>query len=185
MARTLTAGMITEITASELEPILLVRGEFDSGDLNVWSGIGEITHDSRTYVGGGSLLQISNITESRVLEAAQMTITLAGLDPAIISFALNEDFQNRPAILDIGALDSSGNLVASPYRFFRGTMDTMGIKKGAETASVGVTVENELVDGDRIINRVWAPEDQKREYATDSGFDFVAGLVGKEIIWKG
>jgi len=47
MSRNLSAGMITEVTASQLKPAILVKAEFDSGDVLLWSGVGQITYNAQ------------------------------------------------------------------------------------------------------------------------------------------
>ena len=64
MTRDLTSGMQTAVTADLVRPITLVQCAFDSGNLNLWSGIGDLTVDSVDYVGAGSLLSINEISES-------------------------------------------------------------------------------------------------------------------------
>ena len=64
MTRSLTAGMVTEATAPSLRPILLVKIAFDSGDLNLWTGIGDLVFSGDTYTGAGDLLAFSPVEES-------------------------------------------------------------------------------------------------------------------------
>ena len=51
MARGITSGLNTEVTASELEPIFLVDLEFDSGALYFWNGVRPLTYNSNEYIG--------------------------------------------------------------------------------------------------------------------------------------
>ena len=79
MSRSLTTGMQSAITADLVRPITLVQCAFDSGNLNLWSGIGDLTVDSVDYVGAGSLLSIGEIAETSELSANGITVTLAGV----------------------------------------------------------------------------------------------------------
>ena len=69
MTRDLTSGMQTAVTADLVRPITLVQCAFDSGDLNLWSGIGDRL-DSVDYV-GAALLTIGEINETTELSAKQ------------------------------------------------------------------------------------------------------------------
>ena len=55
MSRALSSAMQAVSTADVVRPIFLVRMVFDSGEtpneLNLWSGVGDLTYDSETYTG--------------------------------------------------------------------------------------------------------------------------------------
>lgn len=247
MARSLTANMVAELQSSSIYPIILIRGFFDSGELNVWTGMGNLTIDGVNYIGTGILLNISDISESQDLSATNFTISMSGLPQEIISFALTENYQERRCSMSLGLLkraqvgfhiregggysmlesaeDSGlelredeaialredggsmardepgelsdggrlemeardGNLVVvhEPYEFFTGLMDVMTIDEGADAVVVTLSVEHEMIDGDRPIIRKWAPEDHKIDFPDDTGFNYMAGLQQREVVWKG
>ena len=54
MARDITSGFQTEIEAQSLNPLILGKAEFPGGDVNIWSGYGDIVYNSDTYSGKGS-----------------------------------------------------------------------------------------------------------------------------------
>jgi len=68
MSRVLSSGMQAVAIADVVRPIFLVRMVFDSGEspneLNLWSGVGDLSYDSETYTGVGDLLRISSVTET-------------------------------------------------------------------------------------------------------------------------
>lgn len=184
MARALTGGMITEVTASILEPVLLLKMSFPSADINVWSGLGNKTFDGDVYQGIGDLGGVSALEETQLLQSSGMTFILSGIPSAFISVALAEDYQERLAKLWFGALDSSKELVSDPYLIFSGRMDVMTIDEGAETSTISLTVENRLVDLERPKLRRYTPEDQKQRFPEDLGLDFVPDMSsGKKVIW--
>lgn len=183
MSRDLTSGMIGEVTAAALRPVVLVKAEFDSGDLLLWSGIGQITHNGDIYTGAGNLLNISEVSETTSIEAQGATFVLSGIPSAIISLALNEDYQGRAISMYFGCLSDLGALVADPVLMFKGTMDVVQIDDSGDTATVSVQAENRLIDLRRSMVRRYTPEDQKQDFPADKGLDFVAGLQEKEIVW--
>ena len=85
MARDITAGFQTEIEADQLQPILLYKAEFDSGDVRFWSGYGELTYDSEIYIGSGELLGVTRVEETKELTANNVTIELSGIPASIVS----------------------------------------------------------------------------------------------------
>ena len=186
MARSLTAGMVTQVTAAKLQPILLVKLEFDSADLNLWTGLGDLVFNSDTYTGAGDLLAFSPFEESDELKAVGLTGTLSGIPSSLIAIALAEDYMGRPVTVWFGALDSSNALVTDPFIVFAGLIDTMPIEDAGETATIQVQAENRLVRLEESRSRRYTPEDQATDFAGDKGLDFVVPLNdGREIVWGG
>lgn len=183
MSRTLTSAMQTVATSEVVRPIVLVQCDFDSGALNLWNGIGNLTVSSVDYVGAGTLLNISTMKESADLAANGMSVTLSGVTEPLISKARDEDYQGRELKILLGAMDSSNSVIANPVIIFSGFMDTMTIQDGAETATISVTVENRLIEFQRSRIRRYTAEDQKIDYPTDKGLEFVAEIAEKEIVW--
>lgn len=181
MARDITAGMLTEITATTLSPVWLVKVEFDSGTVRLWTGNGDITYDSEIYQGAGNLLGIEEIEENTGLVAASTVITFAGLDATLIALALTEDYQERPVTVYFGALDTSRALITSPYLQLRGRMDVMSLSNSGDVGICTATVENILTDLERPKVGRYTDEDQKARYAGDKFFEFVESLQDKEV----
>ena len=183
MSRELTTAMKSAVTADLVRPITLMQCAFDSGNLNLWSGIGNLTVDSVDYVGAGTLLQVSEISESAELQANGLNVTLSGVTDPLISKARDEDYQGRELKVLLGAIDANGNVTSDPVTVFSGFMDTMVINDGSESATIQVTVENRLIEFERTRGRRYTAEDQKIDYPNDKGLEFVAEMQEKEIIW--
>jgi len=183
MSRTLSSAMQAVATAEVVRPIVLVQCDFDSGALNLWNGLGDLTVSGVDYVGAGTLLNISSMKESADLSANGMTVTLSGITEPLISKARDEDYQGRELKVLLGAMDSTNSVISSPVIIFTGFMDTMTIQDGAETATISVAVENRLIEFQRNRIRRYTAEDQKIDYPTDKGLEFVAEIAEKEIVW--
>ena len=186
MARSLTAGMVTEVTGASLQPVLLVKLEFDSADLNLWTGVGDLSFGGDTYTGAGDLLAFSVIEETDELKAVGLTGSLSGMPSSLIAIALAEDYMGRPVTVWFGVLDSNDALVTSPVKVFAGLIDTMPIEDAGETATIQVQAENRLVRLEESRSRRYTPEDQAIDFAGDKGLDFVVALNdGREFVWGG
>lgn len=183
MARSLTAGIITEVTAKQLSPIMLVKAAFDSGDLNLWTGGGSIVYNGDTYVGAGNLLSISGVTESTNLQADNVTFTLSSIPASNLSLALNENYQGRKISCWFGCLNASGALVSSPFLLFKGRMDIMALIEGGPTCTLGMVCENILIDFGRPKTRLYTNEDQLALYPNDTALKYIIQLQDKELIW--
>jgi hypothetical protein len=174
--------MAAEVTASSLVPIAFVELEFDSGTLRLWSGIGDITWDSKTWSGIGSMGAVNAPDETTEIRATSFDLVLSGVPSSNLSLVIGEQYQGRAARLWIGALSSSGAVIADPV-LFEGVMDACTVMESGETATITVSVETELVDLRRPRERRYTHEDQIQLYPGDLGLEYIAGLQDKEIIW--
>ncbi len=183
MSRTLSTEMQAVATAELVRPIYLVDMEFSSGSIYLWSGMGDLTYNSNTYLGAGDLLSIGAIQETAELTANGATVTIGGIKQSLLTLARDEPYQGRPLIIRLGAFDENGDLIASPVILFSGFMDIMTIADSGETSTITVTVENKLIAFQRTAVRRYTAEDQKIDHPTDKGFEFVAKIQEKEIVW--
>jgi len=183
MSRVLSSNMATEFASDTLSPIVLVKFDFDTLPLYLWSGVGDLDWDSETWTGAGNLMSFGSLEETTEVRAIGTSITLNGLNQSVISAALTEDYQGRTATIWLGAMDESGNVVSDPVIIFGGRMDVMTIEEGAEDVSINITVENRLIDFERTKIRRYTDQDQKIDYPNDKGFEFVAAIQEKEIVW--
>lgn len=105
--RDITAEMLAEFEAPAMQPVLLAQMEFDSASLFMWSGIGNLSFQGNTYIGGGNLIGISTMEETQSLEAKGIVCTLNGIPSNLIAVDLLEHSRGRPFRLWLGAIDTS------------------------------------------------------------------------------
>jgi hypothetical protein len=186
--RSLSANMVTEVSASQLSPILLASFSF-STPVRLWSGYGTITVGAVTYQGIGTLGTISPVEETTDLSARGINFQLSGVPSAYVAIALTENYQGRECSVLFGALDSSGALVASPVTIFAGRMDVMSVNDDGQEASIIMTAENKLVDFRRPREVRYTHEEQQNLYPPgpgtpgDLGLEFVNAIQEKQIYW--
>lgn len=195
MSRVLSSGMESAVEADLVRPIVLVQLLFDDvyddetppnlihTQLYLWNGIGNLVVGGITYVGAGTLLNIGEIAESSELQANGMTATLSGITDPLLAKARDVDYQGRELKVLLGAMDASNGVISSPVVVFSGFMDTMVINDSSETATIQITVENRLIEFERTRIRRYTAEDQKIDYPSDKGLEFVAEMAEKEIVW--
>jgi len=187
MARDITTAFNTAITDKVVRPIMAIELEFSTGTLRFWNGYGDITMtaggSSKTFTGTGDLLGISEIEESSVLQMSGVTLTLTGIKSSLISAALGAQYTNRKGAIYLGLVNTSGSVVADVYTIFKGNMDVLNISEGSETATIQLKLESRLVRFEKPANRMYTLEDQKVDFPTDVGFEFIPDLQDKEIIW--
>lgn len=186
MSRSLSTEMLAVASAEVVRPLLFVEADFDTADggsLNFWSGYGQITYGGKSYVGAGNLLSVSGIEENTDLKANGARVVLTGISEPLISKARDADYQGRNLVIKFGAMDENNDIISSPVIIFSGFMDVMNISDSGETASIAVSVENRLIEFDRTRIRRFTAEDQKIDYSSDEGLEYVAQLQEKAIVW--
>lgn len=185
MARSLTAGMLQQITADTLRPFIAIEVDFADGvTTRGWTGYGEIEIDGETYLGLGTFINISTIEESTENKATGISLQLTGVPPEVVATALGEDYQGNPARVYIGALDSdTGVVINDPYNIFTGRVDTMNLTFDSQEARITVSVESRLIDFEKAPDRRFTPEDQKLDFPNDEGLEYVASIQDKQVSW--
>ena len=184
MSRGITSALNTVFSSSTIRPFVAVDLDFSGGNVTVWTGLGNITFASTTFVGTGEILGISAVTENGSVQANGLTINFNGLDSALVSTALTENYQGRSAKVYIGTMTDAYVVVADPYLLFSGRMDTMNISDDGERANVSVSCESRLIDLNRAKVRRYTQADQLTEFAGDKGLDFISSLQEKSIKWS-
>lgn len=183
MTRNLSAPNQAQSEASELAPILFAKLEFDGGDVLVHSGLGSISWGGDTYTGVGDLGRVSPIDEDTELARSSIAVELSGIPPSMISVALNEQYQGRPATICLGFLDpATMQLVDTPAVAFRGRMDAMEIARG-ESATVAVSVESRFSAWDKPRVRRYNHADQQSRFPGDRGLEQAEFSAEKQINW--
>jgi hypothetical protein len=183
VTRGMTATMLTQVGADDVRPILLFEGQFDGGFVRFWTGYGILTWSARTWTGAGELIGISEIEENTEIVATGITVSLAGVDPALVSAVIGEARQNMPGRIWIGLLDTAGAVLADPYLAFRGRLDVPAITDTADGVTISVTYENVLGDLLRPREIRFTEEAQKQQFPADRGFEYVTKIQDKDIKW--
>jgi hypothetical protein len=179
MSRDITATVSNALDDAVVSPFFAVDLDFDSGSLYVWSGYGDLVIGAKTYLGAGSLLNISSVTETTEMEAKGATLSMSGIPSSFLSVALQEPYQGRECRIYFGMTSNPSAYV----EVFSGELDQMNIEEAAETAVVSVTAENVLVKLERPVVRRFSDQDQKSRFPNDKGLEFVAALQDKDILW--
>jgi len=173
---------------------------FDSGELNLWTGLGDLNVNGKTYTGAGNLINFSIIEETSEIAARGATVTLSGVPSSILAIALAEPYQGREATLYLGVsgqttnvtIGTGTNLVRNTnftidgindgiVEIFSGFMDQMNIDDGPETSSIELKIENRLIDLERPRIRRYTNANQKSRFPNDKGFEFIEAIQDKEI----
>lgn len=205
MSKPITTTFAARLAAVEKRPFYAVEIDFDTAPLYIWTGVGNISSGGKTYLGTGELLRISGLDEVADMSAKGATVTLNGLDPALISTALQEPYQRRECRIYFGLMDAapdyllteSGEVITTelgeplvvdyeelPMSLaFAGRVDRMPISSDGQSCSITTTVESRWVDLERARVRRYTHESQQTRFSGDTFFSFVADMQHKKVEW--
>jgi hypothetical protein len=180
--RALTAGVQSAIASSQVTALMFVELDFASGFLRLTTAGHDVTWNGYTWTGVGLLGAVEAIKEDTALQANGIRLTLSGVDVAIIAIALQEAYQGRDARIWLAFVNDAGAIVADPLLVFVGRMDMMQVADG-ESATVILSLENELAAWDRPRVRRFTDADQQAEYPGDLGMQFVTEAAQRTVSW--
>lgn len=183
MARDLSAEIAAALEQGVLRPVLFFEGEFASGWVRIWSGLGEIPWNGQVWTGVGSLLGMGAIEETQKVVAGGTTVSLSGVPLEMVSLAINEARQGKPGRVWLGLLTEAQEIIADPVRAFTGRLDVPEVADAGDSCTVTISYENRLID--LGVPRSWryTHESQRVLAPDDRGFEFVSAIQDREITW--
>jgi hypothetical protein len=183
MARDLTDDFKVEIEGKLVRPIIFAFLDFVDDPVYIWSGVGTVSWNGHSWLGVGNLGGISAVQETADTIAQNITLSLSGIPTEYLSDVIEAVKQNTDVQVWFGFLADDNSIVADPYQVFRGHIDVPTITEGADTSTVSITCENPLIDLQRASGRRYTPDDQRIDYSTDKGFDYVAAIQEWNGTW--
>lgn len=175
-ARDLSAGMLAAIEAGHVLPALLYEGEFNDGSqtfLRLWTGVGTLSWDSKSWTGGGKLLEVSVLREKAAVEAVGFSVKVSGIPSTDIALALTAARRNLPGRVYLALFEPVSYLelpgVAGNYA---STPDSAAV---SVTGDIDVRIQLSLND--------WTPSATanlfaKRVAGTQESWRLVLGTTG-------
>jgi len=105
------------------------------------------------------------------------------MDSTVLSYALTENYQNRPITVFMGFLMGGSNESAGEMTVFKGRMTNITISDDPNGSTVNVDAENRLIDLERPSNLRYTAESQQFLHSGDTGFNRIQQLQDKQITW--
>jgi len=168
--------------ADNVDGFIAVEAKFDSDNVRIWTGIGDITVGGNTYTGIGDLLSISGVEDNNELSSNGLSLSLSGMNKEVLDIALTENFQNRIVNVFMGFLTGK-NESAGEFQMYSGRITDMSIADGPRANTITIETENRLVDFTRPTNLRYTAESQQNLFSGDKGLDFVADIQEADINW--
>jgi len=165
---------------ASIRPFFAVDLLFDTPQY-YWTGLGDLTVAGVTYGGAGNLLDISALPETSEIKAANATISLSGINGALLSTALQTQYHGRLARVKFGLSDP-----VVLVEIFVGYMDQMTIEEGPDSCTISLSLESRLVDLERPRPVRFTTESQRLRFPNktpDKAFEFINDLQTKPLMW--
>jgi hypothetical protein len=182
MTRVLSEATTAAVQARVVRPALLADLAFGSGNLRLWTGIGDLVWNGVVFTGAGGLVGISEVEEATEVRATTTTLTLSGVSADMVAIALADTWQGRPADLYLALFDEAGALLSDPITVRTARMDQLTWTEGG-TASFALTLEDELADITRVQERRYTDRDQQGEFPGDLINEYVVASQRQVIRW--
>ena len=183
MSRGLSASNQTEITATHLEEVVLLKLEYDT-PVYLHFGMGTITFDSNAYLGIGDFGNTGGSRESENLGPMTMTYTFSALDSTLLAEALDSGRYGDVITEYIGYRQDDRTLVADPWISNKGKYDHAAVTIGNDN-TITVFAQHDLAVLDEIAGRKFSDEDQRTEYSADVGLEHVVDAEFVKLVWGG
>jgi len=183
MTREMTPEFEAALLEQNLRVCMFFEGQFPSGNIYLWTGLGEVDWNGQTWLGAGNLIGVSEVSETSDVVANGISVTLSGVPVSLISLVIDDAQQGLPGKVYVGLLDESGDVIADPVQSFAGRLDVPTITDGAETCTIQISYESRLVDLLKPREFRYTHESQKIFYPSDRGFEFVTSLQDKALTW--
>ena len=185
MTRSLTTAVKTELATNDIRPIHLITIGFSSA-VNItdcsFSITSSVSGSSVTYNASDFIMGISDFSEQTELSKSSLSLALSGADQTFISTVLNENVTNDSVDIYRGFLDSSNNVIADPFLFYKGQIEGFSIQENDTASTVTLNIVSHWADFEKKNGRKTNNTSQQRFFSTDVGMDFSSETV-LDIKW--
>ena len=184
MSRGISSTNLAHAQGDVVAPVTLVHFAFDT-PVYVHSGSGTLTYDGNDYLGVGTLGEISGMEESEDLAPVMVQFGLSGIDTTFFTEVFDAGNYGDVITVYHGYRNSdTGLLIDDPTLVGRFYFEHATLRKGATNVAI-ITAQHELARLDDKPGAKFTDEGQRAVYSTDVGYQFVADVGTKDLIWAG
>ncbi len=176
----------TEAAKDSVYMFVAVDFDFPSAHVRIWSGVGDLVIGGNTYTGMGDLGTISVPQERAGLTLERKTYQLAGPDVSLIPEAELDASFGKSVTEYFGFINPTTRaLVATPEIKWEGRIDAIRRVDSPDNPIIEVNAEHRMVLLDQTDGWRYTHEHQQQFFSGDTGFEEVAAIQLKEVIWGG
>jgi hypothetical protein len=180
-----SASNLAAATAAHVEPVEFVQLDLPSGTINFQTRTGTIEWGGYYWLGIGQLGRVEAVREDTEVRPNGLKLTLSGVDSALVTAAVSDDYHGSAVAVYLGFLDTTTlALIDTPETVFRGLIDYMAVELGKDSGQIVVNCENELARWSVPRQLLYTPESQSLAgYPADKFFDLVKYMPDRQIDW--
>lgn len=181
----LTAPQQTGLEKAVTATAYFAEFQFVSGTLRLSNLNVAINWGGYDWAGLGALGNISAISESDGVESSALNFTLNVAQPSMLALGVGpvEDYRGQAAKLYMCPLNENMQLIDTPVICWRGIMDMMSVGVDGESGSIVLKCETSSYGLKRRPTLRMNAAQQKKKYPTDTGFDYLTGLIANPQTW--
>ena len=174
--------ILTEWGKASNRPIHLFEFDFNPYIYMTDAAI-DISWNGNVYLSSRAL-GFSGISETSELLVNSCSISLSGVDQAVIAILLQETYLNRKCKVRTAMLDAALQVIADPVLIFDGRMNRPVISVDPDSGTVVCAVEgvSHWTDFERRPGRHTNDTEQQNIFPGDKGFANV-GVIPDTIVW--
>jgi hypothetical protein len=186
MNRGASSDVQAEWAKSANEPAHLVELRFDTGDggtIYLTDSYRSVVWNGHTYLANGDPLGFSGLQESAEMRVAEVMVQLSAVDQTMLAIFAAANWIDRRILIYKMFFDQSNEaLMVDPVAIHDGRMDEPALAEDPDsgTSVLTVTSRDQFSDFDRLSGRHTNSVEQKLFFPSDTGFDLVTQIAGKQ-----
>ncbi len=137
MPRSVTAGFLSEIQSGNVRDVKFVSIEHATGTLYYCSAGYNLTWNGQTWIGDGTLRDMSPIPESED-DSGTFEVQLAAESLAMMAVFLQSFRQNKLVRVYIALLNAAGAIIADPHLRYVGKLDVPELADSKDDATISL-----------------------------------------------
>lgn len=183
MTRSDVGTAMQQSLASEALSLLPIVELDISGDpVHAWGGIGELSWNSKTWLGVGNMGEIGPIQADAKGSIPSLELSLLGIDADVLSAATEQHYRGRAGRVWLACFDENMAMIDQPALYFAGEISTMTLVDGHDRR-IRVLIDSRMAILKQSKPRYRTDEDHQRNEPGDLFFNVTPSVINKTIYW--
>lgn len=174
-------SVLAAMEQPNVQMVLAAEIDFPSGVTRVHTGTGVIIINNQTYLGVGTLGDVGSVTEENSTSSSTMSMTLNGLDMALVGETLNEEVIGRNVTCYIAVINDQG-VATGANVLFEGFITDTAMQAGQQNA-LSYVIANVFERWSIGLPDRYTDESHQRLQPGDRFFRYVAQMAERSIFW--
>jgi hypothetical protein len=176
------------LAGAVVQTAILVRLDFTSSDVRLWTGEGVLdANDGTQWYGVGGMGVLDGIEQAIGGTAPEAKIGLAGLNTNLLGLAVDEfetEARNRLAIVYFQFFrEDDQRVLDNPYPVWAGEMMRPEFNIALNAFDIVVSAESIFALRSRPPFAMYTDTDQQARFPGDKGFQYTPTLMNKVVDW--